>query len=149
MTPSKISPFFVPSSIVNMISGHLSIRFGLTGPNLAVISACTTSTHAVGIGMRTIQYGDADVVVAGGSEMAQTPTALGGFGQARALSTRNDEPAGSPALGRDRDGFVLSDGGGAMVLEEYGHAKARGARDLCGARRFRHERRRVPHHGAA
>ena len=99
--PKKISPFYIPASIVNMISGHLSIMYGITGPNLAVITACTTSTHAVGIGMRTIQYGDADVVIAGGSEMAQTPTAVGGFCQARALSTRNDEPtkASRPGTG--------------------------------------------------
>ena len=127
--PKKISPFYIPASIVNMISGHLSIMYGITGPNLAVITACTTSTHAVGIGMRTIQYGDADVVIAGGSEMAQTPTAVGGFCQARALSTRNDEPAkASRPWDRDRDGFVMGDGAGGMVLEEYGHAKARGAR---------------------
>jgi len=128
-TPKKISPFYIPASIVNMISGHLSIMFGITGPNLAVTTACTTSTHAVGLGMRTIQYGDADVVVAGGSEMAQTPTAVGGFSQARALSTRNDEPAkASRPWDRDRDGFVMGDGAGGMVLEELGHAKARGAR---------------------
>ena len=128
-TPKKISPFYIPASIVNMISGHLSIMYGITGPNLAVITACTTSTHAVGVAMRTIQYGDADVVVAGGSESAQTPTALGGFGQARALSTRNDEPTkASRPWDRDRDGFVMGDGAGGMVLEEYGHARARGAR---------------------
>ncbi len=128
-TPKKISPFYIPASIVNMISGHLSIMYGITGPNLAVITACTTSTHAVGIGMRTIQYGDADVIVAGGAEMAQTPTAVGGFCQARALSTRNDEPArASRPWDRDRDGFVMGDGAGGMVLEEYGHARARGAR---------------------
>jgi 3-oxoacyl-[acyl-carrier-protein] synthase II len=103
--------------------------YGITGPNLAVTTACTTSTHAVGIGMRTIQYGDADVVVAGGSEMAQTPTAVGGFSQARALSTRNDEPErASRPWDRDRDGFVMGDGAGGMVLEEYEHARARGAR---------------------
>ena len=128
-TPKKISPFYIPASIVNMISGHLSIMYGITGPNLAVITACTTSTHAVGIGMRTIQYGDADVVVAGGAEMAQTPTAVGGFCQARALSTRNDEPArASRPWDRDRDGFVMGDGAGGMVLEEYEHARSRGAR---------------------
>jgi 3-oxoacyl-[acyl-carrier-protein] synthase II len=128
-TPKKISPFYIPASIVNMISGHLSIMFGITGPNLAVTTACTTSTHAVGLGLRMIQYGDADVVVAGGSEMAQTPTAVGGFSQARALSTRNDEPArASRPWDRDRDGFVMGDGAGGMVLEELGHASARGAR---------------------
>ncbi len=127
-TPKKISPFYIPASIVNMISGHLSIMYGITGPNLAVITACTTSTHALGIGMRTIQYGDADVVVAGGAEMAQTPTAVGGFCQARALSTRNDEPErASRPWDRDRDGLVMGDGAGAVVLEEYQHARARGA----------------------
>jgi 3-oxoacyl-[acyl-carrier-protein] synthase II len=128
-SPKKISPFYIPASIVNMISGHLSIMYGITGPNLAVITACTTSTHALGIGMRTIQYGDADIVIAGGSEMAQTPTAVGGFSQARALSTRNDEPArASRPWDRDRDGFVMGDGAGAMVLEEYESARRRGAR---------------------
>jgi 3-oxoacyl-[acyl-carrier-protein] synthase II len=128
-SPKKISPFYIPASIVNMISGHLSIMYGMTGPNLAVITACTTSTHALGIGMRTIQYGDADIVIAGGSEMAQTPTAVGGFSQARALSTRNDEPArASRPWDRDRDGFVMGDGAGAMVLEEYESARRRGAR---------------------
>jgi len=128
-TPKKISPFYIPASIVNMISGHLSIMYGITGPNLAVITACTTSTHAIGIGMRTIQYGDADVVIAGGAEMAQTPTAVGGFSQARAVSTRNDEPTrASRPWDRDRDGFVMGDGAGALVLEEYEHAKKRGAR---------------------
>jgi 3-oxoacyl-[acyl-carrier-protein] synthase II len=127
--PRKISPFFVPSTIINMISGHLSIRFGLRGPNFAVVSACTTSTHALGVAMRTIQYGDADIVIAGGSEMATTVMGMGGFGQAKALSTRNDSPTeASRPWDRDRDGFVLSDGGGAVVLEELEHAKARGAR---------------------
>jgi 3-oxoacyl-[acyl-carrier-protein] synthase II len=131
-TPKKISPFYIPASIVNMISGHLSIMYGITGPNLAVITACTTSTHAIGIGMRTIQYGDADVVIAGGAEMAQTPTAVGGFSQARALSTRNDEPTkASRPWDRDRDGFVMGDGAGALVLEEYEFAKKRGARILA------------------
>src|SRR6187551_494877 len=127
--PRKISPFFVPSTIINMISGHLSIRFGLRGPNFAVVSACTTSTHALGVAMRTIQYGDADIVMAGGAEMATTVMGMGGFGQAKALSTRNDAPQeASRPWDRDRDGFVLSDGGGAVVLEELEHAKARGAR---------------------
>jgi len=127
--PKKISPFYIPASIVNMISGHLSIMYGITGPNLAVITACTTSTHAIGIGMRTIQYGDADAVIAGGAEMAQTPTAVGGFCQARALSTRNAEPEkASRPWDRDRDGFVMGDGAGAMVLEEYESARKRGAR---------------------
>jgi len=129
MSPRKISPFFVPSVIINMISGHLSIRYGLKGPNLGVVTACTTSTHAIGIGMRTIQYGDADVIVAGGGEMATTRCGLGSFGQAKALSTRNDAPTeASRPWDKDRDGFVLGDGGGAVVIEELGHARARGAR---------------------
>ena len=128
-TPKKISPFYIPASITNMVSGHLSIMYGITGPNLGVVTACTTSTHSIGIGLRTIQYGDADVVVAGGAEMAQTPTALGGFCQARAVSTRNDEPErASRPWDRDRDGFVMGDGAGAVVLEEYEHARRRGAR---------------------
>jgi 3-oxoacyl-[acyl-carrier-protein] synthase II len=131
-TPKKISPFYIPASIDNMISGHLSIMYGITGPNLAVTTACTTSTHAIGIGMRTIQYGDADVIVAGGAEMAQTPTAVGGFSQARAVSTRNEEPEkASRPWDRDRDGFVMGDGSGAIVLEEYEYAKKRGATILA------------------
>ncbi len=127
--PRKISPFFVPSTIINMIAGHLSIRFGLRGPNYAVVSACTTSTHAIGVAMRTIQYGDADVMIAGGSEMATTVMGVGGFGQAKALSTRNDAPTeASRPWDRDRDGFVLSDGGGALLLEDLEHAQRRGAR---------------------
>jgi 3-oxoacyl-[acyl-carrier-protein] synthase II len=127
--PRKISPFFVPSTIINMISGHLSIRYGLRGPNLGVVTACTTSTHALGLGARCIQYGDADLIIAGGAEMATTPIGLGGFGQAKALSTRNESPqSASRPWDRDRDGFVLGDGGGAMVLEEYEHARRRGAR---------------------
>ncbi len=126
--PRKISPLFIPSSIINMISGHLSIMFGIHGPNLAVVTACTTSTHAIGLGMRTIQYGDADVIVAGGAEMAETPLAVGSFCQAKAVSTRNEEPQrASRPWDRDRDGFVMADGAGAMVLEEYEHARARGA----------------------
>ncbi|MEP7245400.1 MAG: beta-ketoacyl-ACP synthase II [Gammaproteobacteria bacterium] len=128
-SPRKISPFFVPASIVNMIAGHLSIKYGLKGPNLGIVTACTTSTHAIGLGMRTIQYGDADMIVAGGGEMAMTPCGLGSFGQARALSTRNDAPTkASRPWDLDRDGFVLSDGGGAVVLEELEHAKKRGAK---------------------
>ena len=128
-TPRKISPFFVPGSIINMISGHLSINFKLTGPNIATVTACTTSTHSIGIAARLIQYGDADAMIAGGGEMATTPLGLGGFSQARALSQRNDDPQrASRPWDRDRDGFVLSDGAGAIVLEEYEHAKARGAR---------------------
>jgi 3-oxoacyl-[acyl-carrier-protein] synthase II len=126
--PRKISPFFVPASIVNMIAGHLSIKYGLKGPNLGVVTACTTSTHAIGLGMRTIQYGDADMIIAGGGEMATTPCGLGSFGQAKALSTRNDAPAqASRPWDADRDGFVLSDGGGAVTLEELEHARRRGA----------------------
>jgi 3-oxoacyl-[acyl-carrier-protein] synthase II len=128
MNPRKISPFFVPATIINMIAGYLSIRYGLKGPNLGVVTACTTSTHAIGIGMRTIQYGDADVIIAGGGEMATTRCGLGSFGQAKALSTRNDDPKGaSRPWDKDRDGFVLSDGGGAVVLEELEHARKRGA----------------------
>jgi 3-oxoacyl-[acyl-carrier-protein] synthase II len=127
--PRKISPFFVPASIVNMIAGHLSIKYNLKGPNLGIVTACTTSTHAIGLGMRTIQYGDADIIVAGGGEMATTACGLGGFGQAKALSTRNDAPTkASRPWDRDRDGFVLADGGGAVILEELEHAKKRGAR---------------------
>ena len=127
--PRRISPFFVPASIINMIAGHLSIKFGLQGPNLGVVTACTTSTHAIGIGMRAIQYGDADVIIAGGGEMATTVCGLGSFSQAKALSTRNDSPTeASRPWDRDRDGFVLSDGGGAILLEELEHAKKRGAR---------------------
>jgi 3-oxoacyl-[acyl-carrier-protein] synthase II len=128
-SPKRISPFFVPGSIINMISGHVSINFKLTGPNIATVTACTTSTHAIGIAARLIQYGDADVMIAGGAEMATTPLGLGSFSQARALSTRNDDPqCASRPWDRDRDGFVLSDGAGAVLLEEYEHAKARGAR---------------------
>jgi 3-oxoacyl-[acyl-carrier-protein] synthase II len=127
--PRKISPFFVPAAIINMIAGHLSIKYGLRGPNLGVVTACTTSTHAIGLGMRSIQYGDADLIVAGGGEMATTPSGLGGFGQAKALSTRNEAPKeASRPWDKERDGFVLSDGGGAVVLEELEHARKRGAR---------------------
>lgn len=128
-SPKKISPFFVPGSIINMISGHVSINFKLTGPNIATVTACTTSTHSIGLAMRLIQYGDADLMIAGAGEMATTPLGLGSFCQARALSTRNDDPqAASRPWDRDRDGFILSDGAGAVMLEEYEHAKARGAR---------------------
>jgi 3-oxoacyl-[acyl-carrier-protein] synthase II len=127
--PKRISPFFVPASIINMIAGHLSIQYGLKGPNLGVVTACTTSTHAIGLGMRAITAGDADVMVAGGGEMAMTVCGLGSFGQAKALSFNNDDPQGaSRPWDKDRDGFVLGDGGGAVVLEEYEHAKKRGAR---------------------
>jgi 3-oxoacyl-[acyl-carrier-protein] synthase II len=128
-SPRKISPFFIPGSIINMISGHLSILRGITGPNLSLVTACTTGSHAIGIAARTIQYGDADVMIAGGAEMATTELAYGGFCSSRALSTRNDNPQGaSRPWDRDRDGFVLADGAGAVVLEEFEHARARGAK---------------------
>ena len=127
--PRKISPFFVPGTIINMISGHVSIKYGLTGPNLAVVTACTTSTHCIGLAARLIQHGDADFMLAGGAEFATTPLGLGGFCAARALSTRNDDPKrASRPWDKDRDGFVLSDGAACVALEEYEHAKARGAR---------------------
>jgi 3-oxoacyl-[acyl-carrier-protein] synthase II len=126
--PRRISPFFVPSNIINMISGNLSIKYGLQGPNFAIVTACTTGTHNIGEAARIIMYGDADVMVAGGSEMATSPTSLGGFASAKALSRRNDEPLlASRPWDVDRDGFVLSDGAGVMVLEELEHAKRRGA----------------------
>jgi 3-oxoacyl-[acyl-carrier-protein] synthase II len=126
--PRKISPFFAPSSITNMISGNLSIMYGLKGPNIAMVTACTTGTHSIGEAARIIAYGDADVMLAGGAEMASTPTGLGGFAAARALSTRNDDPqTASRPWDKDRDGFVLGDGAGVMVLEEYSSARARGA----------------------
>jgi 3-oxoacyl-[acyl-carrier-protein] synthase II len=128
----KISPFYIPASIINMLAGHLSIRFGLRGPNLGVVTACTTSTHALGLAARLIQSGDADLFIAGGAEMATTPTGVGGFAQAKALSTRNDSPTtASRPWDKDRDGFVLGDGGGAMILEEYEHARQRGAHIYC------------------
>ncbi|CAN5907540.1 MAG: 3-oxoacyl-[acyl-carrier-protein] synthase 2 [Chromatiales bacterium USCg_Taylor] len=127
--PKKISPFYIPSNIINMIAGNLSIKFGLRGPNFAIVTACSTGTHCIGDAARIIERGDADVMVAGGAEMATTPTGLGGFCSARALSTRNDDPeTASRPWDRDRDGFVLSDGAGVIVLEEYEHAKRRGAR---------------------
>jgi 3-oxoacyl-[acyl-carrier-protein] synthase II len=127
--PRKVSPFFVPSSIINMISGNLSIMYGIKGPNVAMVTACATGTHNIGDAARMIAYGDADVMIAGGAEMATTPTGLGGFAAARALSTRNEEPErASRPWDRDRDGFVLSDGAGVVVLEEYEHARKRGAR---------------------
>ncbi|HIM54959.1 MAG TPA: beta-ketoacyl-[acyl-carrier-protein] synthase II [Gammaproteobacteria bacterium] len=125
----RISPFFVPSSIINMISGNLSIKYGLKGPNFAIVTACTTGTHNIGDASRLIEYGDADVMVAGGAEMSTTNCGLGGFAAARALSTRNDDPeTASRPWDKDRDGFVLGDGAGVVVLEEYEHAKARGAK---------------------
>lgn len=127
--PRKISPFFVPSNIINMISGNLSIKYGLQGPNFAIVTACTTGTHNIGAAARVIQYGDADAMVAGGAEMATSPTSLGGFASARALSRRNDDPPhASRPWDKDRDGFVLSDGAGVVVLEELEHALRRGAK---------------------
>jgi 3-oxoacyl-[acyl-carrier-protein] synthase II len=127
-SPRKISPFFIPGSIINAAAGQVSIQYGIKGPNLALVTACTTSTHSIGIAARTIQYGDADVMIAGGAEMAFTPLGLGAFGQAKALSLRNDEPErASRPWDRERDGFVMAEGAGAMVLEEYEHARARGA----------------------
>ena len=127
--PRKISPFFIPGSILNMISGNLSIMFGYKGPNIAMVSACSTGTHSIGDAGRLIEYGDADIMVAGGAEGAVSALGLGGFCAARALSTRNDDPqTACRPWDKDRDGFVMSDGAGVMVLEEYEHAKARGAR---------------------
>ena len=127
--PRRISPFYVPSNIINMISGHLSIMYGFKGPNFSIVTACTTGTHNIGDAARLIEYGDADVMVAGGAEMATSRTGLAGFAAARALSTRNDEPeSASRPWDKDRDGFVLSDGAGVMVLEEYEFAKKRGAK---------------------
>jgi 3-oxoacyl-[acyl-carrier-protein] synthase II len=128
-SPKKVSPFFIPASIINLVSGHLSMAFNITGPNLAVATACTTSTHALGLAMRLIQYGEADAMLAGGSEMATCVTGMSGFAQAKALSQRNDDPtAASRPWDKDRDGFVMGDGAGAMLLEDYEHAAARGAR---------------------
>jgi 3-oxoacyl-[acyl-carrier-protein] synthase II len=127
--PRRISPFFVPASIINMISGHVSINYGFQGPNLAIVTACTTGLHSIGEAGRLIEYGDADVMVAGGAEATVSPLGIGGFAAARALSTRNDDPAtASRPWDKDRDGFVLGEGGGAVVLEEYEHAKKRGAK---------------------
>ncbi len=127
--PRRISPFFVPASIINMTAGHVSMRFGFKGPNIAIATACTTGLHCIGEAGRMIEYGDADVMVAGGSEATVSPLGVGGFAAMRALSTRNDDPAtASRPWDRDRDGFVLGEGGGVMVLEEYEHAKARGAK---------------------
>ncbi|MES2488469.1 MAG: beta-ketoacyl-ACP synthase II [Pseudomonadota bacterium] len=127
--PRKVSPFFVPASIINMISGYISIDLGITGPNIATVSACTTATHSIGIGARLIQSGDADVFIAGGAEAGSSPAGMAGFCQARALSTRNDDPQrASRPWDKDRDGFVLGDGAGVLVLEDLEHAQKRGAR---------------------
>jgi len=130
--PRRISPFFIPGTIINMIAGHLSIMLGLKGPNLAIVTACTTSTHCIGEAAKSIRYGEAEVMIAGGAEATVTELAVGGFASARALSTRNDNPsAASRPWDKDRDGFVLGEGAGAVVLEEYEHAKARGAKIYC------------------
>jgi 3-oxoacyl-[acyl-carrier-protein] synthase II len=127
--PRRITPFFVPASIINMISGHVSIQYGFQGPNLAIVTACTTGLHCIGEAGRMIEYGDADVMVAGGAESTVSPLGIGGFAAARALSTRNDDPStASRPWDKDRDGFVLGEGAGVMVLEEYEHAKKRGAK---------------------
>ena len=130
--PRRVSPFFVPASVINMISGNVSIRYGFRGPNIAIVTACTTGTHNIGFSMRMIQYGEADVMIAGGAEMATSPVTLAAFSSMKALSTRNDNPAAaSRPWDRDRDGFVLGDGAGVLVLEEYERAKARGAQIYC------------------
>ncbi|KAF1721333.1 beta-ketoacyl-ACP synthase II [Pseudoxanthomonas wuyuanensis] len=130
--PRKVSPFYIPSTIINMLPGHLSIMKGIKGPNFSAVSACATSNHSIGMAMRMIQYGDADVMVAGGAERGSSPTSVGGFCAMKAMSTRNDDPTrASRPWDKDRDGFVLGDGAGILVLEEYEYAKARGARIYC------------------
>jgi len=135
--PRKISPFYIPSTIINMLPGQLSLMTGIQGPNFSAVSACATSNHSIGMAMRTIQYGDADVMVAGGAEHGTSPTSIGGFCAMKAMSTRNDDPTrASRPWDRDRDGFVMGDGAGILVIEEYEHAKARGARIYCELRGF-------------
>jgi 3-oxoacyl-[acyl-carrier-protein] synthase II len=135
--PRRITPFFVPASIINMISGHVSILYGFQGPNLAIVTACTTGLHCIGEAGRLIEYGDADIMVAGGAEATVSPLGVGGFAAARALSTRNDDPAtASRPWDKDRDGFVLGEGAGVLVLEEYEHAKRRGAKIYCELKGF-------------
>ena len=130
--PRRISPFLIPGSIINMISGNLSIKYGIKGPNIALVTACTTGTHSIGMAARMIVYGDADVMIAGGAEKASSPLGISGFAAARALSRNNDDfEAASRPWDKDRDGFVLGDGAGVLVLEEYEHAKARGAKIYC------------------
>jgi 3-oxoacyl-[acyl-carrier-protein] synthase II len=130
--PRKISPFYIPSTIINMLPGQLSIMKGIKGPNFSAVSACATSNHSIGMAMRMIQYGDADVMLAGGAERGSSPTSMGGFCSMKAMSTRNDDPTGaSRPWDKERDGFVLGDGAGVLVIEEYEHAKARGARIYC------------------
>ena len=135
--PGRVSPFFVPASVINMIAGNLSIRYGFRGPNIAIVTACTTGTHNIGIGMRMIQHGEADVMIVGGAEQATSPVTVAGFASMKALSTRNDDPErASRPWDRDRDGFVLGDGAGVLVLEEYERAKARGASIYCELKGF-------------
>ena len=127
--PRRISPFFIPAALINMIGGNLSIQYGMKGPNIALVSACTTGTHNIGVAARTIAYGDADVMIAGAAEMASTKLGIGGFAAMRALSTRNDAPEkASRPWDKSRDGFVMGEGAGILVLEEYEHAKSRGAK---------------------
>ena len=135
--PRKISPFYIPSTIINMLPGQISLMTGIKGPNFSAVSACASSNHSIGMAMRTIQYGDADVMIAGGAEYGTSPTSIGGFCAMKAMSTRNDDPArASRPWDRDRDGFVMGDGAGILVIEEYEHAKARGARIYCELRGF-------------